>query len=338
MKNTTHIQRADGFAGVDVAKATLAVAYIQNNGKVKNLSGVDNDINGWRKLRDKLRAKRFGGVICMEPTSVYHLGVADYLSEAGFTVALVPCRGVKNYADCLNMRDKTDNGDAGIIASFGRTLHQSGKLRLYTPASAEQKHLRALVNAFIVADKERIANQVRMQTAPDEWQRETYREWWLEGKRRAKSLRKQIADYCRNTPAFAKMFADLITIPGVGEHTAAVFLASGAHLCDSARAAAAMFGMSPSVRESGSSVSSSGLSRVGHAGLRHALFPPAMSAMRHNPLAAALSGRMKARGAAGKKVVGACAHKLLRIMWGVANNGKPFNPRHTEQRPQTLAA
>ena len=338
MKNTQHIQRAEGFVGVDVAKATLAAAFTLDNGKVKNLPEVANDKSGWRKLCDKLRRKRFNGVVCMEPTSIYHLGVADYLCEAGFAVSLVPCKGAKDYAASMGVRDKTDAADAGAIALFGRALRQCGKLRPYTPASAEQKHLRALVGAFMVADRERIANQVRMQTAVNEWERDTYREWWLEGKKRAKTLRKQIADYCRNTPAFAKMFADLITIPGVGAHSAAVFLASGAHLCDSAKAAAAMFGMSPMVRESGTSVSGSRLSRVGHSGMRSTLFLPAMSAARYNPLVSAQSQRMKARGASGKKIISACAHKLLRLMWGVANNGKPFNPRHTEERNQALAS
>ena len=124
----------------------------------------------------------------------------------------------------------------------------------------------------------------------------------------------------------------MCTIPCVGEYLAAVFLALEAHKCDTSKAAAAMHAFAPSQRQSGSSVRGSRLSFTGHRRLRHIMYMPALAAMRHNPVTAALNERMRLRGASGKQRACACAHKLLRIMWGVANGDKPFDPNHAANR------
>jgi transposase len=54
---------------------------------------------------------------------------------------------------------------------------------------------------------------------------------------------------------------------------------------------------------------------------------PAMSAMRHNPVVAALAARLKIQGRLkGKQIVVAAMRKLLVLCFGVLKSGKRFDP------------
>jgi hypothetical protein len=54
---------------------------------------------------------------------------------------------------------------------------------------------------------------------------------------------------------------------------------------------------------------------------------PAMSAMRHNPVVAAMAARLKIQGRLkGKQIVVAAMRKLLVLCFGVLKSGKRFDP------------
>ncbi|MBZ0093397.1 MAG: transposase, partial [Sulfuricellaceae bacterium] len=117
-------------------------------------------------------------------------------------------------------------------------------------------------------------------------------------------------------------------IPGIGEVTVAKVLAYAGNLRRFAngKALAAFIGVSPRLRESGSSVKGrTMISRAGHAALRKALYMPGLVALRHNPVLQIFGGRMKANGLAPKAVVGAAMRKLAHLIYGVVKSGKPFD-------------
>lgn len=124
----------------------------------------------------------------------------------------------------------------------------------------------------------------------------------------------------------------LVSIPGIGEQTAAVILSEIVDwsLFESPRQLAAYAGLTPRERSSGSSVRGKPcLSRVGNARLRKALYLPAISAQRFNPLIVAFSERLLAKGKAKKQVIGAIMRKLLHLAYGVLKSGSPFDPNFT---------
>lgn len=321
-------QQYHAFVGMDIAKATFAAAIVGADGAPQDLPPMANDAGGWRKLRALLHRQSFKGAVCMEPTSVYHLGVARFLNDAGYAVAMVSPKGAKNYGISIGKRDKTDAADAAAIALYGRCLSQCGKLRLWQKPSSEQRQLAATAKLLFIMRGRVLAGRVRLQTA-DAFEKPTLLRVLRLDEKECYRLRAELSALCRDTPVFAGTFARLRTIKGVGEHLAAVFLALGAHQCDSAKAAAAMHAFAPTQRQSGSSVHGSRLSFAGHKQLRMEMYMPALSAMRVNPSVSAMSERMRLRGVPGKKRVCACAHKLLRQMWGVANGDKSFAADHT---------
>ena len=93
-----------------------------------------------------------------------------------------------------------------------------------------------------------------------------------------------------------------------------------------AKALAAFIGVTPRLKESGSSVRGrSIMSRTGHAQIRKALYMPALVALRHNPVIRLFGERLKAKGLAPKAVIGACMHKMAMLIFGVLRSGVPFD-------------
>ena len=138
-----------------------------------------------------------------------------------------------------------------------------------------------------------------------------------------------IEEHIDSHPILREQRELLVSIPGIGETTAAKFLAEilDVKLYESARQLAAFAGLAPRLHESGRSVRKRArLSKVGAPRLRKALYFPAISAMRHNPQVRALSLRLKERGKCPMQVIGAAMRKLVHIAFGVLKNGERFKP------------
>ncbi len=70
------------------------------------------------------------------------------------------------------------------------------------------------------------------------------------------------------------------------------------------------------------------LSKVGKASVRTALYFPALTAMRHNPVIIKFVERLKARGKQSMVIVAAVMRKLLHIAYGVLKNKTAFDPEY----------
>jgi len=139
-----------------------------------------------------------------------------------------------------------------------------------------------------------------------------------------------IADFCRTQHPDLKRQRDLLTsIPGLGDLSAAKLLAEFRdirHFQD-VRQLVAFAGLNPQQRQSGSSVRDyPHLSNMGRASLRAALYMPALTAMRYNPILRAFADRLRQRGLRGKAVVTAVMRKLLHLIYGILKSGQPFDP------------
>ena len=121
----------------------------------------------------------------------------------------------------------------------------------------------------------------------------------------------------------------LTTIDGIGPHTAARIVAE---LGDparfkSGRALAAYLGVVPGLKHSGKRTPlRGGLSPIGHARLRAALWMPTLTAVRRNAWLQRHYERLRGRGKLPKVALVACMHKLLFAVHSVARNRRPFVP------------
>lgn len=119
----------------------------------------------------------------------------------------------------------------------------------------------------------------------------------------------------------------LTTIDGIGPQTAACLIAElgdPAHFT-SAAALAAYVGAIPGLKQSGKRrPTHAGLTPIGNARLRAALWMPTLTAVRFNPWLRAHYQRLRARGKLPKVALVACMHKLLFAIYAVAKHRRPF--------------
>lgn len=145
------------------------------------------------------------------------------------------------------------------------------------------------------------------------------------------ALEQRIHDHIDQNPRLKRDKALLKTIPGIGDMTAAVFLAEVTDISRFSQAPelAAFAGLVPGRRYSGTSIRSPGhIVKWGNSHLRAILFMPAMAAHRWNPIIAALKERMTKRGKSKMTIIIASMRKLLHLCYGVLKTGKPFDPNH----------
>jgi transposase len=122
----------------------------------------------------------------------------------------------------------------------------------------------------------------------------------------------------------------LTTIDGIGPTTAARIVAELGDPADyrDGAAIAAYVGVIPGLKQSGKrSPDRAGLTPIGNARLRKALWMPTLTAVQKNPWLKAHYERLRARGKLPKVALVACMRKLLTAVYSVAKHRRPFVPQ-----------
>ncbi len=122
------------YAGIDVSKKELEVAFEPSPGDIRSLT-IPNTSKGHKTLI-KLLTKRKGRVrVAMEPTGLYGLDLALALdAHPRMEVMSVNPRAARNFAKAANARGKDDRIDACVLLEFVKRMdfqpwaRPSGKL------------------------------------------------------------------------------------------------------------------------------------------------------------------------------------------------------------------
>lgn len=313
------------YLGIDVSKAKLDCALRLPNGKFR-CKVVANNAQGHADLVEWLaRHEALDVHICMEATGVYWENVAQFLSSnRGFTASVVNPAQIKAYGASRLARTKTDAVDARLIADFCAERRPPA----WQPFSDDELALRAMVLRLDALQAMRTQESNRLEVSRDAV-RQGIQEHinWLD--QQIKSLAKAINDHIDANPGMKDKKALLDSIPGLGERTIAILLAfyGDPSRFANSRQAAAFAGLDPRRHESGSSVKGKpGLSKVGHAFLRKALYMPAMVALYKTDWGKQFRDRLAASGKPAKLIIGAMMRKLLHVAFGVLKSEKKFDP------------
>ncbi len=334
MKPVTHI------LGIDLAKDKFAVNLreLATIG-ARQAAAFTNTPKGFKALRKWLSlhgpARPELLHACMEATSRYGEALAKFLYEQQFQVSMVNPRRPRNYAHSQFTRTVNDAIDAAAIADF--CAAQREDLPLWEPLSPEHQQLRDLTRArsTLVDERERFAN--RLETASG-LARQTFLKQLGQLQRQVRDMDRAIKQFVRLFPSLQQQVQLADSIPGVALTTAATVIAELPPIAKikSAKAAVALFGLDPISKTSGKTVATKPrLSRMGSPRGRKALYMPALTALKCNPLIRDLGQRLRAKGRTGKYVVVAAMRKLLRLIYGVLKHGKPFDASWPNQRQQT---
>jgi len=314
----------EGFCslGIDVAKAKLDCA-ISMQGKWRH-KVFPNNAQGFESLLNWLRALTDTPVrVCLEATSTYWEGVAQWLSDAGLHVSVINPALAKAHGQALGLRSKSDKVDAKALSLYGTQMQP----RPWVAPSLAERRLRALVLRYQSLMDMQSQERNRTETARTDVlpSLQAHLQWLADEIKRIEAQIRQTLDDDSDLTSKREL---LQSIPGIGEKTLAVLLAYG--MTDErfthARQFVAFAGLSPRIHESGSSVRGRPrMSKVGHTALRRALYMPAMVTLYRTDWGRLFRQRLAANGKAPKLIIGAMMRKLAQLAFGVLKSGKPFN-------------
>ncbi|MBN1153069.1 MAG: IS110 family transposase [Dehalococcoidia bacterium] len=311
------------IVGIDVAKKKFDVALLRGE---KTVSGAfKNTPEGFTMFLRWLERHGVERVhACMEATGTYGEDLATYLHSTGHVVSVVNPARIKGFAQSELSRTKTDKADAALIARFCRAMRPE----VWQPPTAEIKELQSLVRRLESLND--MLNQERNRlTITHGIARESIERTIRHIETEIETTKRLIREHSDRHPDLRNKRDLLESIPGIGPTTSAMVLAEFGDISrfHDARHMASFCGLTPRHRQSGTSVRGrSLLSKTGSARIRKALYMPALSAIKHNPIIAAFRERLLANGKPRMVIVGAIMRKLVHIIYGVLKNGRPFDP------------
>jgi transposase len=262
----------------------------------------------------------------LEATGSYGQAVAEFLAQAEQRVSVLNPARVKYGGIAAGQANKTDKADAKTIADYCR-LHAPPPWKQALP---EVRLLTGLVRRLQSVKEARVQEKNRLQLpGHSEPVRRSIQESIAFLDRQAADLERQITEHIEGTPSLKADKELLTSIPGIGDIAAQQILAELPDVSQfpGAESAAAFAGLAPAEFRSGKSVHKrTRLSKAGSRHLRQAVYFPAVTAIRHNPLVRALYERLVAAGKPRMAAVGAAMRKVLMLAFGVLKTRQPFDP------------
>jgi transposase len=304
-------------AGIDVSKRKLDVAI---TGSLERFT-APNDAAGHAVIAERLQSlgiQRVG----LEASGHYEAAVVQHLRQRDFVVLVLDPGQVHGWRRFQKRRAKTDPIDAALIAEVTAAVdlpRQAPDPRL-APLAEHLTLIEQLAEdiARLKTRLERYSEAAPLRFLKAEIQRLT--------KCRARQLARLIG-LLRAAPDLARRFDILLSIPGVGEITAATFVIRMPELGRLSRAeAAALVGVAPFNADSGEQAGQRHIAG-GRSRLRRAVFLAAFAAAQQwNPLLQATYRRLRDAGKHHTVATVACTRKLVAIANALIARGQPWQP------------
>jgi transposase len=299
------------YVGIDVSKASLDI-HIRPDGKQWRTS---NDAEGIIELLSRLQSSQVDLVV-MEATGGLEQGAANLLVAAGYAVAVVNPRQIKDFAKSTGKLAKSDKLDASVIAHYAEAIRPQHRHVVDEQGKALQElgRRRKQVVEMITVEKNRSG------TAKGKVLESIHAHIvWLE--KELKDIDQELKDEIKNHPEWQAKNEILRSVPGVGPVTTIVLLSSMPELGKvNRKEIAALAGLAPYNRDSGTM---QGKRAVwgGRAEVRSVLYMATLSAIRFNPKIKSFFESLTKAGKVFKVAMTACSRKLLTILNKMIHDG-----------------
>ena len=236
------MNKAVVYIGVDVAKASLDVAWAERSRRFANNKSGLGALSKWVK-----QSPLAVHLIC-EASGGYERGLLDAAEVNGIKVSLVQANRVRQYARAAGILAKTDKVDARMLCCFGSAMQPEPT----PPLSAQQKQLRELETQRRHLSRMLVAEQNRLAQLNDKELQRLTRSLLATLKRQMAAIDARIASLIAQDQSLKEKAQKLTAIAGVGPRTAVLLLAQIPELGTLNRAqAAALAGLAPFNRDSG---------------------------------------------------------------------------------------
>lgn len=325
--------------GIDLSKnffkAVIAILDSEQSSKIKSSKRFDNTSAGFKKLlewADKLKLEGVPVFFTIEATGIYYEDLAYFLHEQERQVSVLLPNTVKAYTRSLNVKTKTDDVDAEVLARMG--LERA--LKLWQPLSPMMRQLKKLTRERVMLQGEKTAVSNRRhaeehshQPEKNILQRCKKRMEFLD--KQIKAIEKQIKELVEKDPVLKEKIMKVCSIKGVGVVTAVTVIAeaNGFVLFKNKAQLISYAGYDVVERQSGTSIlGKTKISKKGNSYIRAALHFPALTAIRHDPNFRALYDRIFERTRIKMKGAVAVQRKLLVLIYTLFKKNEMYDPTY----------
>lgn len=314
--------------GVDISKDVFDV-----HGSKTGHHQYKNDETGFKKL---LKSLPKDCIVAMEATGYYHYRLAQFLYKNGVVVSVINPLSIKRFIQMKLSKVKTDKSDSKAICEYA-LINEVPLYNALTDIQSECLQLFRLLDTYL---KQRTATKNKMHGEetlglPSKFVYQSLR-------RNKKQLDKEIKGIEARILLLVKedqqhQLTLLTSIPGIGLKTALflIVVTDGFSKFENASQLCSYVGITPTIRESGSSVRGRArISKVGNRKLRNLLFLCSFNACKHNKACRELYERIVNKGKSKKLALIAVANKLLKQCFAIAKSGRPYDETHVSMLPR----
>lgn len=306
------------FVGIDVSKGHLDVHAVPSGESFR----VDNTSQGVDELIGRLRGLA-PSLVVLEASGKLETVCAASVDDAGFQIAVVNPRYVRDFARASGRLAKTDTLDAQVIAQFAQAMKPEVR-RLPTEEERQFDELlarRRQIVGMLTAEK----NRLKITFTRKVRRRIKAHIRWLG--QELGDADQGLGEAVQASPLWQASEAILRSVPGVGEVTARTLIAELPELGRlSRKQIASLVGVAPMNRDSGLM---RGRRTVwgGRQAVRNVLYMAALSAIRCNPQLRAFYRRLVAAGKPKKVALVATMRKLIITLNAILMRGTVWEPR-----------
>jgi transposase len=308
------------FVGIDVSKDRLDVHGLPDGLSCEFV----NDESGAKQLCERLMGLPQPVLAVMEATNVFWKTAAMHLGSAGLQVAVVNPRQVRDFAKATGTLAKTDAIDAKVLALFARRLRPPARALPSAQCEVARELLarRAQLMGMRTAEKNRLASARAQRVRKDIQATIVFLD------KRLAALDSEIDQWLKDTPIDQTRLDVLKSFGGIGQGSARALLIGVPELGSlSGKQISALVGLAPFARDSGNKRGQRHIGG-GRAAVRAALYMPALTAIRCNPLIRAFYQRLIKAGKHHYVAIVACMRKMLVILNAMLKSNQSWKAPH----------
>jgi transposase len=311
----------NSFIGIDVGGSGLDVAW--HRGDSAHYANRPDAIATLVKRLQSQPATR----IVLEPTGGYEKALVKALRQAQLPLEIVHTSRFKAYRQLLGVKAKSDTSDARLLAAYAAAPDEvRGRKadRVELPEDDIREALGELASRRDQLKHMIHAETCRLATVRLDDIRKAISAHLEALKAEDKRIHKRMLELVRQRLDLKRDQSLLTTIKGIGPRSALTLLASVPELgrIDN-KAAAALIGVAPFVRKSGTMVAPARI-HGGRAAVRSILYMAAVTASRHNPVLRPFYERLIAKGKKAKVALIAVLRRLVVFANAVLKTGQPW--------------
>ena len=314
--------------GVDISKDVFDVY-----GSTKGHNQYKNDETGFKKYLKELPQ---GSLVVMEATGYYHYRLAQFLYKNKVVVSVVNPLSIKRFIQMKLAKVKTDKSDAKAICEYA-LVNEVSIYNALTDIQSECLQLFRLLDTYLkqrTATKNKIHGEAVLGVPSKFVHRSLVRN--------KKQLDKEVEAIESKILSLVKedqqdLLTLIMSIPGIGKKTALFLIVAtdGFSKFETAAQLCSYVGITPTIRESGSSVRGRArISKVGNRKLRNLLFLCSFNACKHNRACKSVYERIVNKGKSKKLALIAVANKLLKQCFAIAKSGRPYDETYVSILPR----